>query len=177
MSRIGKRPLPIPAKTDVTVAGATFTVKGPLGTLSRSVHPQVRVLVENGNVVVQPADETRLGRALWGTYAAHARNMLAGVQKAYVKKLVLDGVGYRMSLSGTTLTMSLGFSHPVVVQVPAGVTAAVEKNELTLTSCDKELLGQFAANVRAFKKPEPYKGKGFHYSDEVVRRKQGKKAA
>ena len=177
MSRIGKRPLAIPAKTEVTVADAVLTVKGPLGTLSRRLHPQVRVLVEGGNVVVQPADETRLGRALWGTYAAHTRNMLAGVQKQYMKKLVLDGVGYRMSLAGTTLTMSLGFSHPVVLQVPDGVKAVVEKNELTLTSCDKELLGQFAANVRALKKPEPYKGKGFHYSDEVVRRKQGKKAA
>lgn len=177
MSRIGKRPIAIPKKTEVTVNGSTLTVKGPLGTLSKEIHPYVRIAVEGGEVTVSPASEARLARALWGTYASHLKNMLIGVEKHYSKKLILDGVGYRMAVSGKNLTLTIGFSHPVVMGIPEGVSAVVEKNELTLTGSDKEVLGQFAANVRAKKKPEPYKGKGFHYSDEVVRRKQGKKAA
>jgi large subunit ribosomal protein L6 len=177
MSRIGKRPIPIPAKAEVTVSGSTLLVKGPLGILRKTVHPYVAVMSDGKEVTVTPKNDTRLAKALWGTYASHVKNMLAGVEKPYTKKLVLDGIGYRMALAGSELTLSVGFSHPVKMNLPEGVTAVVEKNELTLTGMDKEVLGQFAANVRAVKKPEPYKGKGFHYSDEVILRKQGKKAA
>ncbi len=177
MSRIGKRPISIPAKTDVSVAEGVLTVKGPKGTLTKALHPLVSFEIADGAVTVAPKNDTQLARALWGTYASHLKNMLHGVNDEYKKKLILDGIGYRMAVSGASINMSLGFSHPVVVQIPAGLTAVVEKNELTISGIDKEAVGQFAANVRALKKPEPYKGKGFHYSDEVILRKQGKKAS
>jgi large subunit ribosomal protein L6 len=177
MSRKAKRPISIPQKTEVTVSGSTVTVKGPLGTLSKEVHPFVGIEVADGAVHVTAKNETRLSGALSGTFASHVQNMIAGVNKAYVKKLILEGIGYRMAVSGNTLTLSIGFSHQVPMTIPEGITATVEKTELTLTGIDKEVLGQFAANVRAQKKPEPYKGKGFRYSDETILRKQGKKAS
>ena len=176
MSRLAKRPISIPSKTEVTVSGLTVTVKGPLGTLSKELHPYIGVEVKDGGVQVSAKNDSRLSRALPGTFASHIMNMIEGVNKAYTKKLILDGIGYRMAVAGKNLTLNVGFSHPVVMQIPEGVTAVVEKSELTLTSIDKEVLGQFAANVRAAKKPEPYKGKGFHYDTETILRKQGKKA-
>ncbi len=176
MSRIGKRAIAIPAKTEVSATETSVTVKGPLGELSKELHPYVSIAVQEDGVLVSPKNETRLAQALWGTYASHVKNMLKGVNTAYVKKLILDGVGYKMAVAGSELTMSLGFSHKVIVEIPKGLTATVEKNELTITGIDKDLVGQFSANIRALKKPEPYKGKGFHYSDEVILRKQGKKA-
>lgn len=177
MSRIGKRPITIPEKTEVTVSDSVVTVKGPLGELKKEIHPFVTVVVEDGSVTVSPNNETRFARALWGTFASHVHNMCSGVNTPYSKKLILDGVGYRMAVSGNTLTLNVGFSHQVDMVIPEGVTATVEKNELTISGIDKDVVGQFAANVRAVKKPEPYKGKGFHYDDEVILRKQGKKAA
>lgn len=177
MSRIGKRATTIPNGTEVRVVDGVMTVKGPKGELSKPVHPYVSVTVDASAVTVTPQNDTKLARALWGTYAAHLRNMLTGVRTPYVKKLILEGVGYRMAVAGTELTLNVGFSHQVKLTIPSGITATVEKNELTLTSIDKDALGQFAANVRAVKKPEPYKGKGFRYSDEIIRRKQGKKAS
>lgn len=177
MSRIGKKPVQMPEKTEVTVSGSMVSVQGPLGVVTRTVHPYVKIEVTGRTALVSPLNETRLARALWGTYASHLTNMLRGVREPYRKKLILDGVGYKMAVTGKELTMQLGFSHPVKMAIPQGITAVVEKNELTLTGIDKEGLGQFAANVRAVKKPEPYKGKGFHYSDEVILRKQGKKAS
>jgi len=177
MSRIGKRPITIPQKTEVTVSGSTLSVKGPQGTLTKEVHPHIAITVAGQQVTVAPKNDTRLARTLWGTFASHVTNMLRGVNEPYTKKLILDGVGYRMAVSGKELKLNVGFSHSVLMVIPESVTATVEKNELTLSSSDKEALGQFAANVRAVKKPEPYKGKGFHYSDEVILRKQGKKAA
>lgn len=177
MSRIGKKPVHMPEKTEVTVSGSTLSVQGPLGVVTRTVHPYVKIEVTGRTVSVVPTNETRLARALWGTYASHLTNMLRGVREPYRKKLVLDGVGYKMAVTGKELTMQVGFSHPVKMAIPEGINAIVEKSELTLTGIDKEELGQFAANVRAVKKPEPYKGKGFHYSDEVILRKQGKKAS
>jgi large subunit ribosomal protein L6 len=176
MSRIGKRPIQIPAGVEVTVTSGKITVKGPKGTLERALHPLAVVSVADGAVSVTPKNQTQLARALWGTYASHIQNMFAGVREEYKKKLVLDGIGYRMAVAGNTLTLTVGFSHPVVMPIPEGLTATVEKNELTIAGIDKELVGQFSANVRAKKKPEPYKGKGFHYSNEVILRKQGKKA-
>lgn len=177
MSRIGKRPIVVPAGTDVTVAGGVVTVKGKNATLTRPVHQSVAIAVSDNTVTVSPADRTRLGRALWGTYAAHVRNMISGVNTPFVKKLQIEGIGYRAELSGTQLKLTVGFSHPVFITIPAGVTATVEKNIITLSSADKELLGHFAAVVREVKKPEPYKGKGIRYEGEKIRMKQGKKAS
>jgi large subunit ribosomal protein L6 len=176
MSRIAKRPIAIPDKTEVSVSEGRVTVKGPKGELSKELHPFVSVAVEAEGVTVTPSNETKLARALWGTFGSHVRNMLQGVNEPYAKKLILEGVGYRMAVTGKDLTLNVGYSHPVVMPIPEGVEAVVEKNELTLTSIDKEKLGQFAAEVRAKRKPEPYKGKGFRYSDETILRKQGKKA-
>lgn len=176
MSRIAKKPIVLPPKVEASVAGNAITIKGPLGVLTKDIHPFVSVEVANGTITVGPKNETRLANALWGTFGSHIKNMIKGVQKVYMKKLILDGIGYRMAVTGKNLTLNIGFSHPVVMAIPDGITAVIEKTELTLTGIDKELVGQFAANVRAQKKPEPYKGKGFHYSDETILRKQGKKA-
>lgn len=177
MSRIGKRPATIPKNTEVTVVDGVLAVKGPKGSVQKTIHPYVTIVVTGDEVQVSPSNETRLAKALWGTYASHVKNMIQGVHTEFTKKLVLDGIGYRMAITGTQITLSVGFSHPVVLDIPHTVKATVEKNELTLSSVDKDVLGQFAANVRAKKKPEPYKGKGFHYSDEVIIRKDVKKAS
>lgn len=177
MSRIGKKTIEIPAKTEVTVDGSAVTVKGPNGEIKKAIHPYIGISVDGGLVTVSPLNETRLAKALWGTFASHVINMCKGVNEPYSKKLILDGIGYRMAVNGNTITLSVGFSHKVDVTIPEGITAIIEKNELTISGVDKEAVGQFAANVRAIKKPEPYKGKGFHYSDEVILRKQGKKAS
>ena len=177
MSRTGKLSIKIPAGTEVTYASTDLTVKGKGGTLTRYVHPSVTMSIENSEVTVSPKEKTRLARALWGTYAAHVRNMIAGVNKPFVKKLDVQGIGYKAELVGKTLKLTVGFSHPVIVEIPEGLTALVEKNIITITGIDKDAVGQFAAKIRAIKKPEPYKGKGIRYEGEVVREKQGKKAA
>ncbi len=177
MSRTGKLPIKIPAGTDVSVASGTITVKGKGGTLKRTLHPAVAVAVANGEVTVTPATESRIARSLWGTYAAHVRNMVAGVNTPFSKKLQIEGIGYRAELSGKQLKLSLGFSHPVLVAIPEGITVTVEKNIVTVSGANKEMVGEFSASVRALKKPEPYKGKGIRYEGEVVREKAGKKAA
>jgi large subunit ribosomal protein L6 len=177
MSRIGKKEIKIPAGTEVVVTQGEVSVKGKGGTLTRALHPAIAVAVENGEVKVTPKDNSRLARALWGTYAAHMRNMIAGVNTPFVKRLQVEGIGYKAELSGKQLKLTVGFSHPVVVSVPDGLTVAVEKNIIVVTGADKDQLGEFAASVRAVKKPEPYKGKGIRYEGEVVRMKQGKKVA
>lgn len=177
MSRLGKLAIAIPAGTDVSVSADAITVKGKLGTLTRATHPAVTVAVADGNASVEPANNTRLAKALWGTYAAHVRNMINGVNTPFVKKLQIEGIGFKAELQGKNLKMALGFSHPVIVAIPDGLTAVVEKNIITITGADKDAVGQFAASVRSLKKPEPYKGKGIRYEGEVVRQKQGKKAA
>lgn len=177
MSRIGKLAITIPAGTDVSVSPDAITVKGKGGTLTRTMHPAVKVSVANGTAAVEPANESRLARALWGTYASHLKNMIEGVNTPFVKKLQIEGIGYKAEVSGKNLKLALGFSHPVLVAIPEGVTAVVEKNIVSISGPDKEAVGQFAASVRELKKPEPYKGKGIRYEGEVVRQKQGKKAA
>ncbi|HQT82837.1 MAG: 50S ribosomal protein L6 [Parcubacteria group bacterium 20-58-5] len=175
MSRLAKKPIAI-GKTDVSVAGGTLTVKGTKGTLTKRVHPSVNISVEGGAVAITPKDRSRLAKALIGTYASHVKNMVQGVETPYVKKLILDGVGYRMEVKGKDVVLTVGFSHTVPLAIPEDVTAKVEKNVLTLESVNKESVGQFAANVRRVKPPEPYLGKGIRYEGEVIRRKQGKKA-
>lgn len=177
MSRIGKQIIELPANTTATVEGGVFTVKGPLGELSRSFKPEIAIAIENNQVTLTPARDVRELHALWGTYASHVKNMVEGVNKVYQKKLIIEGVGYRGEIKDGALVMQLGFSHPVVVKIPEGITVAFEKNVITISGIDKELVGQFAARVRAKKPPEPYKGKGFRYDDEVIRRKEGKRAA
>lgn len=177
MSRLGKKPVAIPANTEVSVAGNVLTVKGPKGTLTKPVHSRVAVEVKDNEVTVAPKDNSRLARSLWGTFSSHLRNMVEGVNEPFKKVLVLEGVGYRVEAQGpNTLKLIVGYSHPVELKAPEGVEIAVEKNTITISGADKEKVGQFAAEVRATKKPEPYKGKGLRYQDEIIRRKQGKKA-
>lgn len=177
MSRIGKQPIIIPEKTEVTVSEGKVTVKGPLGELFLNVRPEISVKVEDGNVITSLAENTVFSRALWGTYASHINNMISGVNKPFEKKLVIEGIGFKSDVKGDNLVMSLGFSHEVIVPIPAGLKVTAEKNVLTISGIDKEKVGRFAADIRANKKPEPYKGKGIRYEKEVVRRKQGKKTA
>lgn len=177
MSRIGKLPVKIPAGTDVSVVSGEVVVKGKGGTLKKMLHPAITITVQNGEALVAPREKSRLARALWGTYASHVRNMVQGVNTPFVKRLQVEGIGYRAELSGKQLKLSVGFSHPVLVDIPEGVVVAVEKNIISVSGADKEQVGEFAASVRATKKPEPYKGKGIRYEGEVVRHKQGKKAA
>jgi len=177
MSRLGKRAIAIPAGTEVSIASSEITVKGKGGTLKRMIHPAVTITIEKSEITVTPKEKSRLGRALWGTYAAHVRNMISGVNTPFIKKLQVEGIGFKAELNGKNLKLSIGFSHPVVLAIPAGITAVVEKNIITVSGADKEQVGEFAASVRATKKPEPYKGKGIRYEGEVVREKQGKKAA
>lgn len=175
MSRLAKKPIAL-GKTEVSVAGGTLTVKGAKATLTKRVHPVIDITVGADGVMVAPKDSSRIARALTGTYASHVKNMIAGVETPFTKKLILEGVGYRMELKGKELVLTVGFSHTVSLTIPDDITATLEKNALTLSSPNKESVGQFAANVRRVKPPEPYLGKGIRYDNEVIRRKQGKKA-
>ena len=177
MSRLGKKEIAIPAGTEVILTQGEVSVKGKGGTLTRALHPGITIAVNGAAVSVTPANSSRLAKALWGTYAAHMRNMIAGVNTPFVKKLQVEGIGYKAELSGKQIKLAVGFSHPVLVQIPDGLTVGIDKNMITVTGADKEQLGEFAASVRAIKKPEPYKGKGIRYEGEVVRMKQCKKAA
>ncbi len=177
MSRIGKKIIAIPAGTEVTFTSGVLTVKGPQGTLSKTFKGDILVNIADGNVTLAPKTVTLGNRALWGTYASHVTNMITGVTTPFVKKLILEGIGYKSEVKGTNLVLALGFSHPVNVPIPAILKVTAEKNVITITGIDKEVVGEFAASVRALKKPEPYKGKGMRYDGEVIKRKQGKKTA
>lgn len=176
MSRLGKQPVTIPKGVEVTFDGGVLTVKGPKGTLTEKINKVIAVAIEGETVTVTPTKETIESRALWGTYAALIRNMIKGVTEGFTKILEVEGVGYRADAQGQKLTLNVGFSHPVVMEVPQGLTTTVEKNVITVTGFDKHAVGQFAANVRKVKEPEPYKGKGIRYQGEYIIRKQGKKA-
>lgn len=176
MSRLAKQPIEIPAKTEVYVSGKFITVKGPGGELTRAFGPDVDILVEGNHLTLTPSENLK-NKAVWGTYASHVRNMIAGVTTPFSKELILEGVGFKSDVSGDTLNLALGFSHPVKVKIPQGLKVTADKNAITISGADIELVGQFAASVRDLKKPEPYKGKGFRYRSEVIRRKEGKKTA
>ncbi len=176
MSRLAKKPIVIPSKVTVTSADGMVTVKGAKETLSRSVHSTVDISVTPEGVVVTPKNSSRLARALTGTFAAHVREMIKGVETPFKKVLVLNGVGYKVELKGKDLVFAVGFSHPVTMTVPESLTATVAKNVITVEGADKQKVGQFAAEIRAIKPPEPYLGKGIKYEDETILRKQGKKA-
>ena len=175
MSRVGKNPIIIPAGVEVTV-GDQIVVKGPLGTLKTAAHPSVIVVVEGQSVSVSKVDGAVNGGAMWGTMRANLNNMVTGVSTGFQKKLQLVGVGYRAQAQGETLNLSLGFSHPVSHKMPAGVKVECPtQTEILIKGSDKQQVGQVAAEVRAYRKPEPYKGKGVRYSDEVVVIKETKK--
>jgi len=177
MSRIAKKPIALPPKTEASYAAGVMTIKGPLGELKKNFRDDVTVVIEGDTITLTPARKSLQAMALWGTYASHVKNMIAGVHKAYEKKLIVEGIGFKADVKGKDLAMSLGFSHPVNMSIPTDLKVTTEKNTITVSGMDCEKVGQFAAVVRAMKKPEPYLGKGIRYSDEVIRRKQGKKAA
>lgn len=177
MSRLGKLPITVPSGVTVSIENNIITVVGPKGTLTRSYRPQHVSVTKNedGTVSVAPKS-TPKSPALWGTYAAHVRNMISGVTDGFTRVLELEGVGYRAEVKGNELILNVGYSHPVAMPIPEGVTASVEKNVVTLTGYDLEVLSQFAANARKVRPPEPYKGKGIRYQGEYIIRKQGKKS-
>jgi len=175
MSRVGKAPIPIPSGVDVTVDGAEVKVKGSKGELTRTLPEQISAAVEDGQIVVSRSDDERHSRALHGLMRALLANMVVGVSEGYRKQLEIVGVGYRANMKGSSLELQVGFSHPVLVDSPDGVTIeAPDQTTIVGTGIDKELVGQVAANIRKIKPPEPYKGKGIRYTGEHVRRKAGK---
>lgn len=176
MSRIGKKPIPIPEGVTVTVGGNLITLKGPKGELKREIHPDVQVAAEEKEIKVSIKRKSRKSAALWGLFRTLLANLVEGVTKGFEKKLEFEGIGFRAALEGNTLVMQLGFSHPVRFEAPDGVKFSVEKNVITVSGMDKELVGNTAAKIRALRLPEPYKGKGIRYQGEVIRRKAGKKA-
>lgn len=176
MSRVAKSPIAVPAGVEIKQSGQTLSVKGAKGELQLALNPLVKVGVDGSVAKVEPATETQQAWAMAGTYRALLSNMVHGVSKGFERKLELVGVGYRAQAKGSVISLALGFSHPVEYALPAGVTAETpSQTEIVLRSADKQLLGQVAANVRAFRPPEPYKGKGVRYSDETVLRKEAKK--
>lgn len=177
MSRIGKKEIEIPAGVEVTKNGPILTVKGPKGTLTKNFRDDVTVTIADKTISLSITRNDKFSKSLWGTYASHIKNMIKGVETPYQKKLILEGVGFKSEVKGKEIHFALGFSHPVVVPIPEGLTVTAEKNVITVTGIDKEVVGSFTAGVRALKKPEPYKGKGMRYEGEVIRRKQGKKTA
>lgn len=178
MSRVGKKPIPVPNKTTVTVTEREVTVQGPKGTLSRPLHPAVQLTVESGVVQVESRESNRKARAVQGLVRSLVANMVTGVDQGFQRVLEINGIGYRAALSGRTITFSLGYSHPIDFELPEGVSATIEKNNaITLAGIDKELLGHTAAAIRRLRPPEPYKGKGIKFAEERIERKAGKTGA
>jgi large subunit ribosomal protein L6 len=176
MSRIGKKPVPIPSGVTANVEGQTVKVKGPKGALQVVLPDDVEVKMDAGTVKVDPRNETKRARAMWGTSRTLVSNLVTGVTKGFERKLEITGVGYRAALQGKNLQISLGYSHEVLYPVPEGITIAAPKpTEIVVTGIDKQKVGQVAAEIRAFRPPEPYKGKGVKYAGEYIFRKEGKK--
>lgn len=178
MSRVGKSPIPIPEKTKVEIKGKTVTVTGPKGTLAREIHPDITATLEDNQILVTRPSDIKQHRALHGLTRALLNNMVVGVTKGYTKELQMIGVGYRAELKGKVLMIYLGYSHPIVFVPPDGIKVEVvpKENRIIVDGIDKELVGQVAAKIRSFRKPEPYKGKGVRYVGEQVRSKAGKTA-
>ena len=176
MSRIGKKPVAIPAGVTARLDGQSIAVKGAKGELTFTAPAEVRVSIDGGVIHVAPHGEDKRARAMWGTARAQIQNLVAGVTKGFEKKLEINGVGYKAAIAGKNLQLSLGFSHDVVYPIPTGVVIATPKpTEITIAGIDKRQVGQIAAEIRAFRGPEPYKGKGVKYADEFIFRKEGKK--
>ena len=176
MSRIGKKPVPVPEGVTATVEGQTVTAKGPKGELTFVVNDEVLVKMEDGAIAVDPRDQSKLARSKWGMSRTQIANIVNGVKNGFEKRLEINGVGYRAAMQGKTLQLSLGFSHDVQYQAPEGVTITVPKpTEIVVAGVDKQVVGQVAAEIRKFRGPEPYKGKGVKYANETIIRKEGKK--
>lgn len=176
MSKIGKQLIDIPAGVTVEIDGRLIIVKGPKGELKKKLPKEIKADVKEQKIIVSPASITKKTNALWGLTRAIIFNLVKGVNEGFEKQLEVEGVGYRAALQGNKLILSLGFSHPVEIEAPEGISFKVEKNIITISGIDKKLVGQIAADIRAKRKPEPYKGKGIRYVGEVIRRKAGKKA-
>ena len=175
MSRIGKKPIPVPAGVKVELGQGHLTVTGPQGSLSRSLPPRVELELRDKEILVKPGDGSRLGRSMWGLARTLVDNMVTGVSAGFTRVLELVGTGYKVEGRGGTLFFTLGYSHPIEFPLPPGITAQVEKaNRITLKGVDREELGQLCANLRSLRPPDPYKGKGVRYAGEVLRRKVGK---
>lgn len=176
MSRIGKKPVTIPEGVTASVEGQTVTAKGPKGELNFVVNDEVLVKLEDGEISVSPRDESKDARSKWGMSRTQIQNILSGVKDGFERKLEINGVGYRAAMQGKDLQLSLGFSHDVVYQVPEGISVACPKpTEVVITGMDKQQVGQVASEIRKYRKPEPYKGKGVKYAEERIVRKEGKK--
>ncbi|MFZ1720192.1 MAG: 50S ribosomal protein L6 [Candidatus Moraniibacteriota bacterium] len=177
MSRIGKKPVSIADGSEVSLSANIITVKGPKGTLSFAHRDEVKITIAGKEVLVEKVGQSKLASALWGTTAKVIANMIEGTTKGFQKQLELNGVGFRMAVAGKKINLALGFSHPVEMIIPEGIEAKIEGNVLTISGIDRQRVGQFIAEIRDLKPVEPYKGKGFKYVGEIVRRKEGKKAS
>jgi len=176
MSRIGKNPVAIPQGVTVDLAGQRLTAKGRLGTLSLVVGNEVTASIADDAVTIAPKDESKQARAMWGTTRALVNNMVTGVSAGFTRNLEINGVGYRAAVQGSNLNLQLGYSHDILYPIPPDVKIACERpTAITVTGADRQRVGQVASEIRAFRPPEPYKGKGIKYSDETIRRKEGKK--
>jgi len=176
MSRIGKNPVTVPSGVNIDIAGQTVTAKGKLGTLKLPMSGEVTALVQDGKVLVKPKSENKRARIHWGTMRALVNNMVAGVSKGFAKNLEIEGVGYRAAVQGKNLVLQLGYSHDVIFPIPGDIKITCEKpTSISITGADRQRVGQTAAVIRAFRNPEPYKGKGIKYAAEQIRRKEGKK--
>ena len=174
MSRIGKVPVNIPEKVEISIVSGLVTVKGVKGTLIAKLNNNVIAVIEGKTITVKPKDESTVARAQWGTARTQINNMVVGVSSGFVKSLEFNGVGYKAAVAGNILNLSLGYSHTIDYALPDGITAKVNKNVIDIEGSNKELVGQVAAKVRSFREPEPYKGKGIRYTDEKIIRKAGK---
>ncbi|OHA50067.1 MAG: 50S ribosomal protein L6 [Candidatus Terrybacteria bacterium RIFCSPLOWO2_02_42_20] len=176
MSHIGKKGIQIPDNVDVKLNGNILNVKGPLGEMTRFIPNDVEIKIAD-KIVTVVLRKGAPNKAVWGTFASHISNMIKGVITGFEKKLIIEGIGFKAQLEGNKLSLNIGLSHPVKIEIPKGVKVLIEKSLITISGYDKETIGQFSADVRAFKKPEPYKGTGIRYEKEIIRRKAGKKAA
>jgi large subunit ribosomal protein L6 len=176
MSRIGKQPIKITGDVTVSIDNSNITIKGPKGELAYNFGYEVKVSFDKENVIIEKNSNSKTSQALWGTTRALIQNMVEGVTNGFSKVLELHGVGYKMAVQGKKIVLNLGFSHPIELDIPEGLTAEVEKEKLTISGIDKQSVGQFAAEVRSLRKVEPYKGKGFRYEGEQFIKKEGKKA-
>jgi large subunit ribosomal protein L6 len=176
MSRVGKKPVPIPSGVTANVEGQTVKVKGPKGALQLVLHGDVEAKMESGTITIDPRNETKRARSMWGTYRTLVANLMTGVTKGFERKLEITGVGYRAAVQGKNLQIALGYSHDVVFPIPDGITIVTPKpTEIVITGIDRQKVGQAAAEIRDFRPPEPYKGKGVRYAGEYIFRKEGKK--
>lgn len=177
MSRIGRQPIAVPRNVTVDIADGEVRVKGPKGELARTISREITVRAEDGTLLVERADDSKTAKSLHGLTRTLVNNMVVGVTDGFTRRLEVNGVGYRAAVAGGNLVLQVGFSHPVFYPAPAGITFGVQGNAITITGADKEMVGQVAAQIRSVRPPEPYKGKGIKYAEEVIRRKAGKAGA